>query len=150
MLKFLGAGERRYRSLGSLSTRSSAHVIWMHYEPKFFLFVLSSFPFPPTHPPEEGIADDGELLYAPIVTFASLFFLFLPGLPGPANTPTHEENIDDDDGELLYAPRRDLWMLTDQPGIDLLTAGPAALEHLQQVWVGGCGRGRGVGAVQVT
>ncbi|KAF5840079.1 hypothetical protein DUNSADRAFT_17814 [Dunaliella salina] len=56
------------------------------------------------------------------------------GLPGPSNTPTHE---DDDADELLYAPRRDIdmWTLTDQPGIDLLLAGPGALEHLQQVYV---------------
>ena len=59
------------------------------------------------------------------------------GLPGPSNTPTHED--EEGDGELLYAPRReDLWMLTDQPGIDLLLAGPGALEHLQQVCVRMC------------
>eukprot|EP00983_Pelagomonas_calceolata_P117883 1160451-Pelagomonas_calceolata.AAC.19 len=54
------------------------------------------------------------------------------GLPGPSNTPTQE---DDEGEELLYAPRRDIdmWMLTDQPGIDLLLAGPGALEHLQQI-----------------
>lgn len=47
-------------------------------------------------------------------------------VPPPANLPTNEE-------EVLYAPRRELWTLTDQPGIDLLLAGPAALEQLKQV-----------------
>ncbi|MEW5319017.1 MAG: hypothetical protein WDW38_010193, partial [Sanguina aurantia] len=49
-------------------------------------------------------------------------------LPSPSNLPSSE-------ADTLYVPRKDIWTLTDQPGIDMFTSGPAAWGRLPQVYV---------------
>lgn len=51
-----------------------------------------------------------------------------PSIPGPSNTPAHEE-----DTELLYPPRHGLWRFTDTPGLDLQTL--CRSSDIQQVYV---------------
>lgn len=49
-------------------------------------------------------------------------------MPAASNTPTSED-------ETLYVPRKEMWTLTDQPGVDMFLAGPAVWGKLPQVFV---------------